>query len=79
MNGLGHELLRGNRGLVSSAQSSFQGRRFSNASSHARVAKRFSRMGLTPVAVAEVSSAAEQRGKSTQNLVFKILSSSIVI
>lgn len=63
MNGL--ELLRGNRGLVSSAQSTFRGRRLSKATNaSAALARRVSRMGLTPVAVAEVSNAAEQRGKS---------------
>jgi|LakMenEpi03Aug12_release.lakeMendotaPanAssembly.Ray.scaffolds.fasta_scaffold5671716_1 hypothetical protein len=60
--------LSGTRGLASgmtSSQSSFQGSRLSKAS-HAALQKRFSRVGLTPVAVAEVSadsSAAENRGK----------------
>jgi hypothetical protein len=63
MNGL--EILRGYRGLVSSAQSSFQGRRLSKATdASAALARRVSRMGLTPVAVAEVTNVAEQRGKS---------------
>ncbi|KAG7667625.1 hypothetical protein KSW81_005551 [Nannochloris sp. 'desiccata'] len=67
MNGL--ELLRGNRGLVSSAQSTFRGRRLSKATNaSAALARRVSRMGLTPVAVAEVSNAAEQRAKQAAAL-----------
>jgi hypothetical protein len=82
MNGL--ELLRGNRGLASgmnSAKSSFQGRRLSKATD-AALARRVSRMGLTPLAVAEVtagSSAAEQRGKSTLNCFYRDFLSCIVV
>jgi len=71
MNGV--ELLRGNRGLVSSTQSSFQGRRLSNAKdASATLARRVSRMGLTPVAVAEVTDLAEQRGKLAWIEIFTI-------
>ena len=71
----GSTLLLGNKGLASgikSAQSSFQGRRLSKVTD-ASLARRVSRMGLTPVAVAEVSaesSAAEQRGKSSLRFAF---------
>jgi hypothetical protein len=58
------EFLRGTRPELqplASARSNFQGRLLSGIR-HARLARRMARLGLTPLAVAEVSSDVEQRG-----------------
>ena len=60
------EMLRGNRSAtagITSAQSTFQGRRLAKASDAAGVTRRVTRVNLAPVAVAEVVNDAEKRGK----------------
>ena len=58
----------GNRGGIASTKSSFQGRKLARASD-AALNKRVARLGLAPVAVAEVSAESkspEQRGKKLE-------------